>query len=310
MTAGKGWSAPVVAIVATALTAIAVAAPATAGAAITVGNDLSPAPTVADPCESTATCTISNTALPDDDPSSPINGVVVRWRVRAASTEPSGVPLRLRVIRDAGEGEFGVRSTSVTRRFGAMSLGTTTFVTRQRIFEGDLIGLDVEPEGAGLTLLTAAAPGADLARWEPPLEPGEERAPDTTPSGEATFNADVEPDADFDGFGDETQDFCVGVPGGAQGCESGPPETTITSAPEKRVKTRDRRKRVQFAFASSEPESVFRCVVDGGYGVACDTPLKRKVMRGKHTFEVQAIDGAGNADPTPATVGFAVKRRR
>jgi hypothetical protein len=284
--------------------------PMQARAAISVGNDLSPAPTVADPCESTASCTITNLGLPDDDPSSPIDGVVVRWRVRAASTDPAGVQLRLRVIRDAGEGEYGIRNTSVTRRFSATPVATTTFVTRQRISEGDLIGLDVEPPGAGLTLRTAAAPGAELGRWEPPLAPGELRAPDTTPSGEATFNADVEPDADSDGFGDDTQDFCVGIPGNVNGCDGNPPETTITKAPGKHVKTRDKRKRVRFEFTSSEPEAVFRCVIDGGYGVACESPFKRKMKRGKHSFEVQAIDPTGVADPTPAVAGFAVKRKR
>jgi len=297
-------AAAVAAAVATALAA------STARAAITVGNDLSPAPTVADPCESVATCTIANLGLPDDDPTSPIDGVVVRWRMRAASTNPAGVPLRLQVIRDAGEGEYGIRSTSVTRRFSATPLATRTFVTRQTISEGDSIGLDVEPPAAGLTLRTAAAPGAELGLWEPPLGPGEVRAPDATPSGEATFNADVEPDADSDAFGDETQDFCVGVPGTVNGCDATAPETTITKAPGKRVKTREKRKRVRFAFSSSEPESVFRCVIDGRYGVACESPLKRKLKRGKHSFEVQAIDPTGIADPTPAVAGFAVKRKR
>ncbi len=230
--------------------------------------------------------------------------------MRASSTDPDGVPLRLRVIRDAGEGEFGIRSTGVTRRFPALPVQTVTYVTRQRISKGDLLGLDIDSPSTGFTVRAEPLPGAELAGWDPQLAAGEVRAPTIYEPGEATFNADVERDADDDGFGDETQDLCVGSPGPANGCETDPPETTITKAPRSKVRTRKRRKRVRFEFASSEPSSTFRCVLDGGPGFACDPPLKRKLERGRHTLTVQAIDTAGNADPTPAMTGFRVKRRR
>ena len=44
--------------------------------------------------------------------------------------------------------------------------------------------------------------------------------------------------------------------------------------------------------------------------MACDSPFKEKFQRGRHHFEVVAVDPAGNADPTPATADFKVKRKQ
>jgi hypothetical protein len=100
------------------------------------------------------------------------------------------------------------------------------------------------------------------------------------------------------------------VPAGVSGDGGDPPQTTITEAPEANMKTRKRKKRVRFAFASSELGSVFRCEMDNGHGTACSSPYRRRVRQGLHLFEVQAIDAGGHADPTPATYQFKVKRKR
>ena len=42
----------------------------------------------------------------------------------------------------------------------------------------------------------------------------------------------------------------------------------------------------------------------------CASPLKHKVKRRKHRFEVRAIDRAGNVDATPAIAKWKVKRRK
>jgi hypothetical protein len=84
------------------------------------------------------------------------------------------------------------------------------------------------------------------------------------------------------------------------------PETTITKAPTDRTK----QKIAVFEFASSEPGSTFQCSFDGEPFGACNSPLTRKVSKGKHTFQVRARDAAGNADPTEATDDWVVKKKR
>jgi hypothetical protein len=50
----------------------------------------------------------------------------------------------------------------------------------------------------------------------------------------------------------------------------------------------------------------FECSVDGGGFAACASQQTLTVADGSHTFEVVAIDGAGNVDPTPASYTWFV----
>lgn len=287
-------------------------APAGAHAAVTIGSDLAPDPTTADAClPATDRCTVANLSLlVEGQLTSPVDGVVVRWRARASNDQPGGTPLRLRVIRpEAGELFTGVNG-SATREFPDSPMATKTFATRQPIAAGDQIALDVDPPSDNLRIDAGGLSGGTIGRWQPALDDGDTRAPTTRFPGESMFNADVEPDGDKDGFGDETQDLCLGQPGSASGCEATPPETTITKRPRRRLKTSERKKRVKFKFTSSEPGSIFRCEMDDRHGVGCKSPYKKRITKGRHSFEVQAIDAAGIADPTPATATFKLKRKR
>jgi hypothetical protein len=85
-----------------------------------------------------------------------------------------------------------------------------------------------------------------------------------------------------------------------------PPDTTITAGPKKKGKKRTAR----FSFTSTEPGSTFRCKLDDGPFEPCSSPFSTKVKKGKHSFEVQATDAAGNTDPTPATQNWTVKKKK
>ena len=62
-----------------------------------------------------------------------------------------------------------------------------------------------------------------------------------------------------------------------------------------------------FTFVSNEPGSTFRCRIDGGALFTCASPYSPSGLApGEHEFAVHAIDGAGNADPTPATRRFTI----
>lgn len=269
-----------------------------AGAEVTIGSDLDAAPEFADP----GTFTYSQDKLPGRHTASPIDGVIVRWRVRS---DTAGAMARLRVLRPASGDALIGAGTSTTRTVSEP--GIDVFGARLPIRAGDNIGADQLTDDA--LWYAEAVPDASILAWDPILADLEADAPDSSEDGELLLNADVESDVDGDGFGDETQDDCPGAPGPRNGCETVPPETTITKGPKSKVKTRKRNKKLRFKFVSSEPGSKFRCEVDNGLGEACRSPFKHRFRRGRHGFEVQAIDSAGNADPTPATLDFKLKRK-
>ncbi len=64
---------------------------------------------------------------------------------------------------------------------------------------------------------------------------------------------------------------------------------------------------VRFKFASSEPNSTFKCKVDRKPYQRCESPMTiRHLDEGKHKFRVRAIDAAGHVDSTPAKDRFKV----
>jgi subtilisin family serine protease len=87
--------------------------------------------------------------------------------------------------------------------------------------------------------------------------------------------------------------------------ESDQPETTISKGPKKKTKKR----KATFAFGSDEPGSTFECRVDKKPFVDCTSPRRlKKVKPGRHTFQVRAIDAAGNVDATVDQHRWRVKR--
>jgi hypothetical protein len=278
----------------------ALALPASAGAVTTIGSDLSSDKTV--PYDyGGVSYTLSQNALPGRPVSSPINGVVVRWRVRSSS----GL-LTFRVLRPAGVSTAtGAGSSS---QVSVASMGVETFATRLPIQAGDRIGVDLSSPGSSVGARTPAM--AFIDNWAPSLADGETRGVSGGSAGEILLNADLEPDGDGDGFGDETQDGCVGQAGPDGGCPLPPdtsaPDTTIT----KRPKDKSKHKQATFEFSSSEPGSSFECKLDNGAFAPCSSPDELKVGKGKHHFEVRARDAAGNVDPTPATDDWKVKKKK
>ncbi|MGH3033191.1 MAG: Ig-like domain-containing protein [Gaiellaceae bacterium] len=80
------------------------------------------------------------------------------------------------------------------------------------------------------------------------------------------------------------------------------PETTITSAPASPTNQTN----ASFSFAS-EPGATFQCRLDGSAFAACTSPRTYTgLAAGSHTFEVRAIDTAGNADSTPAAGAWTI----
>jgi hypothetical protein len=92
------------------------------------------------------------------------------------------------------------------------------------------------------------------------------------------------------------------------------PDTTITKAPKKTLKTRKKAGYASVSFRS-EDGAKFDCRLDaGGFG-PCSSPFsvraKSKPGKGrKHTISIRATDAAGNLEATPASVAFRLIRKR
>ncbi len=72
-----------------------------------------------------------------------------------------------------------------------------------------------------------------------------------------------------------------------------PPVPTITSGPPNPSGTHSAR----FTFADDDPSASFQCRLDGGSFASCTSPADYSLPDGPHTFEIKAIDPAGNPSP-------------
>lgn len=86
------------------------------------------------------------------------------------------------------------------------------------------------------------------------------------------------------------------------------PQTSFTKTPKSVIRTRKRKVTVRFGFGASEP-GTYRCSLDGKAWTACAPETSFRVRRGVHTLKVVATDAVGNADATPATYRWRVKKK-
>ena len=187
--------------IAVVVVAAALVAAAPADADVTIGSAL-PAPAATTvPC--LGGCTVALSTLPGPVvPTVAAPGVISRWRVRAGATVR---PVRLQVIRPSGVTAVEVNhSATITPPTNQV----TFFATRQPIAPGDLLAIEI-PDGATPDYF-APTVGATADIWSGPALSTTARTPDIAaqPNTEVLINADVEADADTDGYGDETQDNC------------------------------------------------------------------------------------------------------
>jgi Ca2+-binding RTX toxin-like protein len=144
------------------------------------------------------------------------SGVIVAWRYQAVGNPPS---LRLRVYDPTDDpASFFARSESAQKTPGpgngqvkANQLNTFNEVPGIRIQQGDVLGLTASG-GAGYACKDPGVAG-DKARIRNPPDPALGQV--TGGFVEQTHvrigvQVVIEPDSDGDGFGDETQDGCVG----------------------------------------------------------------------------------------------------
>ena len=293
------------------LTAIALVVPASAGAATTIGQAAPLDATLRD-CGVTSLRVQHNPAY-----TIPSAGVLTAW-----STTGNGIShrLELKVVRGnpPASQNWLVTGTSSIESFTEATVHT--FATRIPVVAGDEVALYVPDAAAGTPCAFGTASALDSFFY------GSTDIADPAVGTSAMTSAEdfsyrlnvaarLEPDADGDGYGDETQDGCPTSSATHGSCplppDKTPPQTTLTDAPTKvKLKKGRRSTMVSFAFISSEAGSTFTCKLDDKPTVACASPLTAKVRKGPHVFTVAAKDKAGNVDATPARAEFVVKKHK
>ena len=185
---------------AAALAVGAIASPA-ASAATEVGSNCS-AVTAVSPY------TVLQLSLAPGSPlplAAPAPGVVTKWKVNSAL--PPGFPQgeRMRVFRAAaGANEFQTIAESSP---ATILPGPNTFETRIPVLAGDRFGAFGTP-GAFVPLCTTPSATDVLGIREADVPPGSTATYTTAENVQLALSVVIEPDADGDGFGDETQDKC------------------------------------------------------------------------------------------------------
>src|SRR4051794_21677076 len=195
--------------------AAALAAPASSLGAVTIGSSLSTSPNDNLPCMSSAVCTatnLSSTTPAVNGLTSPINGVVVKWSTKSGS---AGNPVTFRVLRPgAGASYTGVATGTTGTTSGSNKVDT--FNTQTSIKAGDAAGIN--PGNSALVFAAGTAQDS-VVTWQSAnsfpngLTNGASGTGSVFGSKQVMVQAVVEPDADNDGLGDETQDPCPTEPG-------------------------------------------------------------------------------------------------
>ena len=153
-------------------------------------------------------------------------GVITSWSFAAGST--AAEQDKLKVVRPTGTAnQFFVVGESALETMTPSTLNT--FLVRIPVHAGDLLGLfTFDGDDCVVSTHTTGNTDAYLPSADPAPNTTFTGIPETS-SGEAyNVSARVEPDADHDGWGDETQDKCVGVSGSVQGCPKA--DLSITEA--------------------------------------------------------------------------------
>jgi hypothetical protein len=147
---------------------------------ITIGSSLGGVD-VSQGCGPTGCTIVSLSVLGSNPTTSPVDGVVVAWRILGADTTPG---IALRVLRPSGDTYVGAGTSG---RQAVSGPGVQVFPTNLPIKVGDRIGLDIPPEGkAGFRI------GGTYAGWAPAIGDNGLPQPMVGPfPGELLVNADI-----------------------------------------------------------------------------------------------------------------------
>jgi hypothetical protein len=171
---------------------VSVVAPATASAATTLGQTFDPTGCSPE--------TYIQTASPMGGPSytAPFSGVITRWSYQSDSTPPPTV--RLKVAQDFGGGTLKIVGESAIENIAPSNLNT--YQSRIPMPAGTDLGEFIAND------CSQADPTYTDYYADTDLGVGTTSSAFNQENFRQDISAVLEPDADHDGFGDETQDQC------------------------------------------------------------------------------------------------------
>jgi CSLREA domain-containing protein len=125
---------------------------------------------------------------------------------------------------------------------------------------------------------------------------------DLTPSGQGTITGDIAAGVASDAAGNNS----TAAAQFSRTYDNIAPDTTINLFPSNPSNSSSN----SFAFSGTDSGSgvaSFECKLDGGAFSACISPLTYSGLSdGSHTFQVRAVDSAGNVDSTPASYAWLI----
>ena len=272
--------------------AVAIAAvlalPATGNASESFGSLLKNSPANgSDPCVETVTgpCTLVAWINPNDagDPvtsPAPADGVIVKFRIRSSAAE--SVTFRLATIDKQGDVALaqgaGVGPTVTL----AGTKEIEEFPASVRVHRGDHVALDAPSSN-----MVYNQGGDEFTYlYAPPLVAGQApRAASAEPTGELLVQAVMEPDADRDGLGDETQDAKVAPSIKRLRVAGGSVRLRLSEAATLRIRI-DR--------ATNGHYRNVRTLKRAGKTGRNALSLGRRLAAGRYRVTVVAVDAAGN----------------
>jgi hypothetical protein len=184
----------------TGLVGLLFAAPGAASAATTLGETFVPANSITQPS------ILLQAQSPGNAYTVPSPGVITSWSFQASfGAVPQG--LKLKIGRPAGGASYTIVGESAPKNPVSNQLNTYTDVSIP-VQTGDVIGL-----WPGDAVFEAHFYGTPAAGFGGVTHVGDLAVGSTDsfadqPSSQVDVSAKLEPDADHDGFGDETQDQC------------------------------------------------------------------------------------------------------
>jgi hypothetical protein len=227
---------------------VALGAASSASAASVIGSSLTFNGSGAAQGGCTPRCTFIPTAVSGGNPvTSPIDGVIVRWSADSADAGNVTSTVRLRVIDSPALNQWvGVRSGPTQHTTAGFVTATFDLKPGVPIAAGDHVGVDtVRDDGSTNGAVLRGQLGSSFVRFLTPLPNG--GAPQAgMPMGgfEVFMQAIVEPDADNDGFGDETQDLC---PSNATIQGACPAPASTTSSKKRKCKKKKKKRSAESA---------------------------------------------------------------
>ena len=275
------------------------ALPVAGEAATTFGSRLVNEPANSGECVSLLTpCSLVSYIHPSDpngDPYSggaPVDGVITKFRIRAAGEGNTAATVTFRLARlglpnpqnnDVALGTAAGTGPTVTIPPGnGTDVPVREFPGSLPVKKGDHLAID------GTNVLATYNSSGDKFsyRFDPPLVDGQGPRASNEATGELLVQADIEPDADRDGRGDETQDRAIdGSKPRVRGVKLSGGALTYRLSEPARVTVRIER----------AGRTVKRLTRRGRAGRNRIVIARRALRRGRYQLVLSARDAAGNS---------------